>query len=88
MQAAREGKRSIELAALPCQNEHAPRPIEWMESEGLKVEHKKWMAKPTGIGSMFAEDDDEYVEDGDYCSRMTKYQIYDASLVRDVKTGL
>lgn len=59
LEVAREQKRVLELASLPCHNEFISSLVEWMQSEGLKVEHKKWMDKPTGLGAMFAEDDEQ-----------------------------
>jgi len=65
LRAARDEKRIVELASLPCNNEHVTTLIKWMESEGLKVEHKKRMAAPTGLGAALA-DDGELVEYSKY----------------------
>jgi hypothetical protein len=62
MKQAREGKRSFDVAVLPCHTEQIPTIIEWMKSEGLKVEHKKWMDK----GGFGCVDDDELVEHSKY----------------------
>lgn len=59
MQAAKDRLRFIEMPLLPCQTEHVARLVEWMKSEGLKVEHKKWMDKPRGIASSMMDDDEE-----------------------------
>jgi hypothetical protein len=59
MVAAKQEKRLIEIPCLPCQKEHIPVLVAWLQTEGLTVEHKKWMDKPIGFG---AGDDDEEVE--------------------------
>ncbi len=65
LRAARQGDRVIEMPALPCQREHSDDLIKWMRAEGLTVDHKVWMGKPSGLGAGLSEDD-ELVEYSKY----------------------
>ena len=63
MQAAKDGKRYFETPDLWCHPEEVPTLLAWMKKEGLKVEHRKWMAKANNWGCY---DDDTEVEHSKY----------------------